>query len=91
MAKKDFRDEKQEMSLEEARAFRASLFKQEAPKLAEHEKREEFRKFWANNRNKYNKSKELEKVLWVHLQSAGFDEPSKFEEGLKNFGLKKVR
>lgn len=91
MAKKDFKDDKEEMTLEEAKAFRASLFKKCEPQLADHEKKEEFRKFWANNRNKYNKPKELEEILWVHLKAVKLDDPSKFEEGLKNFGLQKVR
>lgn len=91
MGKKDFREDKEEMSLEEAKAFRASLAKPEVEVLPEHKRKEEFKKFWASNRSKYNKPKELEEVLWIHLKSAKFDEPAKFEKGLENFGLKKIR
>ena len=91
MAKKDFREEQQDMSLEEAKAFRASLYKPTERVLPEHEIREQFRLFWAKNRTKYGRNRDLEDVLWIHLKSAKFDDPKKFEEGLKHFGLKKIR
>ena len=90
MAKEKF-EKKEQMSLEEAKAYRASLYKPTERPLADHEKREEFRKFWAANRNKFNKPKELEEVLWIHLKAMKLDDPKKFEEGVKHFGLKKVR
>ncbi len=81
----------EEMSLEEAKAFRASLYKGDAePELSAASKREQFRLFWAREKAKYGKTKILEEILWVHLKSAKLDDPSKFEEGLKHFGLKKV-
>jgi hypothetical protein len=95
MAKKDFREdqvaEKEEMTVEEARAYRASLHKPVERALDEHEKREAFRVFWAHNRKNYGNKKSLEEILWIHLKAAKMDDPSKFEDGIKNFGLKKVR
>ena len=83
--------EKIEMSLEEARAFRASLYKPTAKPLTEIQKREAFRIFWASNKAKYGKSKALEKAIWLHLKSIGMNSPDKFAEGLANFGLVKVK
>ena len=83
--------EDEQMSLEEARAYRASLYKPSERPLQEHEKKEAFRIFWASNRRQYGKGKNLESILWTHLKAVKLDEPSKFEEGLKHFGLKKVR
>jgi hypothetical protein len=92
MAKKDVKEEVDtQMSPEEAKAYRASQYKPAARVLQEHEKREQFRLFWATNRTKYGKNKDLEEVLWIHLKSAKLDDPSKFEEGMKHFGLKKIR
>jgi hypothetical protein len=97
MAKKDFsaeekkEEKKVEMTLEEAKAHRASLHKPAERVLQEYERREEFRVFWAKNRNQYGRQKDLEDVLWIHLKSAKLDDPKKFEEGLKHFGLKKIR
>ena len=94
MAKKEkevMKETLQEMSLEEARAFRASLHKPSEKVLSEPEKREQFRVFWAQQKRKYDKPKELEQILWVHLKAVKLDTPEKFEDGLKHFGLKKVR
>jgi hypothetical protein len=93
MAKKDYKDQVEQdvMTLEEAKAYRASLYKPTEPVLQEHEKREKFRLFWAQNRTKYGKDRDLEDVLWIHLKSAKLDDPNKFEEGLQHFGLKKIR
>jgi hypothetical protein len=91
MAKREIEEKKEEMSAEEARAFRASLYKPTARVLQEHEKREQFRLFWATNRTKYGKTKDLEDILWIHLKAVKMDDPSKFEEGMKHFGLKKIR
>jgi hypothetical protein len=87
MAKKDL---KQEMTIEEARAYRASLHKPQKNKLSEQEKRNQFRLFWAQSRKKYGKPKKLEEILWLHLAGTGHDEPEKFEAGIKHFGLKKI-
>lgn len=81
--------EQKSMTLEEARKYRASLYVPKEIELSEEEKREQFRVFWAKERNKYKKGKELEEILWLHLKAIKMNEPEKFEEGLKNFGLKK--
>jgi hypothetical protein len=94
MAKKEreaVMENAKEMSLEESKAYRASLYKPEARALSGLEKREQFRIFWAKEKKKYDKPKELEQILWVHLKAVKLDDPEKFEAGLKHFGLKKVR
>lgn len=89
--KQEKKEKKQEMSLSEAKAFRASLHKESARKLEEHEKREQFRLFWAENKYKYGKAKDLEPILWAHLKSAKLDDPENFDKGIAHFGLKKIR
>ena len=95
--KKDWKQEKKqevkksEMTLQEAKAYRASLAPQDDKKLDDHEKREQFRLFWAENKYKYGKAKDLEDILWVHIKSAKLDEPKDLEAGLTHFGLKKIR
>lgn len=79
-----------EMTIAEARAYRASLYKPTVTILSDSEKREQFRIFWASEKYKYGKPKSLEQVLWLHLKASKFDDPEKFEDGLKHFGLKKV-
>jgi hypothetical protein len=79
------------MTVEEAKAFRASLYV--APKAVptEQQKREQFRLFWAKAKKKYRtRTKGLEKILWLHLQATKNDEPENFEKGLQHFGLKKI-
>jgi hypothetical protein len=88
VAKKEVREE---MTLEEAKAFRRSLYKPQKRELSEPEKRSCFKLFWAQNRKKYGRKKDLEAVLWVHLQSIGKDQPEMFEDGLAHFGLKRIR
>jgi len=83
--------ENKEMTVEEAKAFRASLYKPAAKKLSDSEKRESFRLFWAQNRKKYGKSKDLEGIIWLHLKAAKMDEPEKFEAGIAHFGFKKTK
>jgi len=88
MAKKEI---KEDMSLEEARAYRASLYKPKELELTPEEKREQFRVFWARSKKQYSsKTQDLEKILWLHLLSTGNDDPEKFEKGLQHFGLKKI-
>lgn len=82
-------ENKQEMTAEEAKAFRASLAVPQEIKLTEQQKREEFRVFWAQAKRKYGQPKELEDILWLHLKSSNLSEPSQFEAGLAHFGLKK--
>lgn len=89
--KSESAQQQQEMSLQEAKAYRASLYKQQAKKMSEEEKREQFRIFWATEKSKYGKTKDLEQILWVHLKSMKLDEPEKFEKGLAHFGLKKIK
>lgn len=79
-----------EMSMEEAKAYRASLYKPAVRSLTEQEKREEFRLFWAMEKYKYGKSKDLEQILWLHLKASKLDNPENFQEGLSHFGLKKI-
>lgn len=80
-----------EMSLDEARKYRAALYKPEEKKLSDAEKRESFRIFWAQNRKQYGKSKDLESIIWLHLKAVKMDEPEKFDSGIKHFGLKKIK
>jgi hypothetical protein len=89
MAKKEL---KEEMTLEEAKAYRSSLYKPKKRVLSDREKRDQFRIFWSQSKKRYNKKilQGLEQILWVHLQATGNDEPEKFEEGIKHFGLRKV-
>ena len=96
MAKKDktLGDEKEdakEMSLEEAKAYRASFYKPTAAVASDQDKREQFRLFWAQEKSKYGKSKDLEQILWVHLKASKLDEPENFEKGVQHFGLQKVK
>ncbi len=83
----------QTMTLEEAKAYRASLYKPQPKILTEDQRREAFRVWWTGFKKKYGfgpRSKTMEKALWLHLKSIGMDNPEDFEKGLSNFGLKKV-
>jgi hypothetical protein len=95
MAKKEWKKEAsqaQEMTAEQARAYRSSLYKPtEAAALTEEEKRDKFRLHWAQEKYKYGKSKDLEEILWLHLKATKHDAPEKFEDGIAHFGLKKIR
>jgi len=96
MAKKRFEDDMDlsqpiEMTLEESKAYRASLHKTTEKVLSDDEKKEQFRLFWAKEKYKYGKAKSLEPILWMHLKATKQDDPSKFEAGLQHFGLKKVK
>lgn len=88
MLKKEL--ESKEMTLEEAKAYRASLAKPDSKPLSEKEKRDAFRVYWSQNKKKYGLTNKLENVLWLHLVSTKNDSPDKFDAGLKNFGIKKV-
>ena len=94
--KKEVREEsgemkKKEMSLEESKAYRASLYVPQKAVLSEAERLNSFKLFWAQSRKKYGKPKELESILWVHLKATGNDQPEKFEDGIAHFGLKRIR
>jgi hypothetical protein len=80
-----------EMSPEQARIWRASLYKPTPKVLKEDQKREAFRIFWAANKAKYQKARSIEKALWLHLKAINMDSPENFANGLANFGLKKVK
>lgn len=80
-----------EMTMEEAKAYRASLHKAIAKVLSDDETKEEFRLYWAREKYKYGKSKELEQILWLHLKASKMDKPEQFEDGIAHFGLKKIR
>lgn len=81
----------QEMTLQEARAYRASLHTQTEIELSDEEKRDKFRVFWAQEKSKYGKSKEIEPVIWLHLKATKQDSPEQFEGGIEHFGLKKIK
>lgn len=82
---------KAEMSMAEAKAYRASLNKSQPAELTEKQVREQFRIFWATEKAKYGKAKDLEEIVWLHLKASKLDAPEKFEAGLAHFGLKKIR
>lgn len=91
MAKKQAQPQNLDMTLEEARAFRASLAKPAADRpLSQKQKRDAFKIYWTQNKKKYGMTGKLEHILWLHLVSTNNDEPANFEAGLKNFGIKKV-
>ena len=79
------------MTLEEAKAYRASLYKG-APvmPLSDKQKRAAFKAFWTQNKKSYGMTNKLENVLWLHLVSTKNDSPELFQAGLDNFGIKKV-
>ena len=79
-----------EMTLEEAQALRASRHVALEKPLTEKQKREAFKIYWAQNKRKYGMTNKLENVLWLHLVATKNDEPALFENGLKNFGIKKI-
>jgi hypothetical protein len=91
MAKKQKVEINSDMSLEEAKAYRASLAVKKEKVFTEAEKREAFRIFWAQEKAKYNKDRNIESILWLHLKAIKMDTPDQFESGIQNFGLKKVR
>ena len=84
-------NQSQGMSLEEARAYRASLHRPQPKAMNEAQKKEAFRIFWTSNKSKYGKAKSLENALWLHLKTINMDSPEQFAQGLQNFGLKKVK
>lgn len=91
MAKKQTQIQKEEMTLEEAKAFRASLYKEADKKpLSQKQKRDAFKIYWVQNKKKYGMTNKLEQVLWLHLVSTNNDSPENFDKGLANFGIKKV-
>ncbi len=80
-----------EMTLEQSKAYRASLHVPAPKPMNEVQRREAFRVWWTSHKKKYGKSGKLELALWFHLKATGMDHPEKFEAGIFNFGLKKVK
>lgn len=89
--KQEKQEKNSEMTLQEAKAYRMSLNVAQEVKLEDHQKREQFRVFWAENKYKYGKAKDLEPILWEHLKASKLDDPKDFDKGLAHFGLKKVK
>ena len=74
-------------NFQEARKKRLAVWELKQKDLQKKENtREEFRKFFIKIKNKLSLEKEMEKVLWIHFKSAGFDKKEKFEAGIKHFG-----
>lgn len=90
MAKKELKEENKEMSTEEAKKWRASLAKSPSSILTEEQRREAWRLYWAQEKSKWANSKDLEHIVWLHLRAVSMAVPSRFEEGIKHFGLKKI-
>jgi hypothetical protein len=94
MAKKSMKQEiekAKEMSLEEARKWRASLAKPASSlALKEEQIREAWRLYWAQEKSKWANSKDLEHIIWLHLKAVSMAAPARFEEGIKHFGLKRI-
>lgn len=93
MAKKEkaVQMENKEMTDQEAKALYTASYKPVPRKMSDKEKRESFRIFWAQNRKKYGKSKDLEGIIWLHLKAAKMNDPEKFEAGIAHFGFKKTK
>ncbi len=88
---KEKRERMEDMTLEEAKAFRAANYKPQAKVLTEQERRDLFKMFWAREKAKYGRDRALEEIIWLHLKSTKQDSPEKFESGLAHFGLKKIK
>jgi len=57
-------------------------------KSDEKDHQEEWNLFWTRNRKAYKETKEIGEIIWLHLKAIGCNRPEKFEQGIKNFGLK---
>ena len=97
MSKKDkkmTRDEQVENVQERisaARAARLAAYKPQPEEQSEQERRQAFQVFWASNRSSYGKERDMEQLLWLHLKAIKHDTQDKFEAGIENFGLKKLK
>jgi len=58
-------------------------------RYGDYKAKEIFCAWWASERRKYDRPKELEDVLWAHLKSIGCDKPELFGKGIEHFGLRK--
>jgi hypothetical protein len=81
---------KQEMTLDESKAYRASLISNISRPLTQKQKRDAFKIYWTQNKKKYGMTGKLEEILWLHLVATKNDSPENFDNGLANFGIKKV-
>ena len=59
------------MTPEEAKAYRANLYKPQEKVLREDQKREAFRIWWASNKKKYGQSKKMEQAVETYRAQAG--------------------
>lgn len=75
--------------LAKAREKRIAMAKASFDKQEAAAGKDEFDRYWARARREYNRSKELGDAVWAHLKAIGHNKPSKFEAGIKHFGLKK--
>lgn len=83
MAKK--KDEPQLDHMKAAEEMRASMIKEKKKKV---DVRQAFHKHFIKIKSKLNLKPEMEGVLWKHLKATKNDSPDKFDDGLRNFGLK---
>jgi hypothetical protein len=81
----------EEMTLEESKAYRASLYIPAVKALTEKQKRQEFKLFWAKEKKKYKNGRALEEIVWLYLKTTKQDDPASFEKGLASFGVKKIK
>ena len=79
--------EKQKLAEKAEQEKKEAATKPSQPKNLDTQKKEEFRIWWLQNKRSYADTKGLEDILWLHLMSAGFAEPEKFEDGVAHFGL----
>ena len=68
----------------ERRLQKAGISKQELEKNI----KEEFRKYFIRLKRILNLDSSMEKVIWLHLKSAGFAKKELFDEGIRHFGYK---
>lgn len=77
----------QNLGIEDARARRKQAYELSRIDKKNEDSREEFRKFFAQNKLKLELSSSLEDVLWLHFKAYGFDKKESFSAGLKHFGI----
>lgn len=56
--------------------------------LREEELKEKFRQYFVKLSRKHDLDKSMENILWLHLKAVKCNQPEKFADGIKNFGLK---
>ena len=92
MAKKSREDQIEDVKaiLDEARQKRIELAAKLEQKKEKQDHYSEFQDWWNLNKNSFQKSKDFEQILWLHLKAIKCDTPDKFLQGVENFGLKRV-